>query len=109
MVLANIVLNTKPKSAKNDPTRSYGLSSEYVAVAKEFGNIKWTKMLRGIVKKRGKFRDRTSIKRKFKKIEIKTPDGKTYYQDNNTKTTRDLYALISKHSLHIFRRYFPPS
>ena len=43
LVLANIVLNTKPKSAKNDPTRSYGLSSEYVAVAKEFGNIKWTK------------------------------------------------------------------
>jgi len=77
LVLANIVLNTKPKSAKNDPTRKYGISKEYAGVARTFGTNEWDSQLKIIVAKNGKFVDRTSVKREFEKVPITLPDGIT--------------------------------
>ena len=71
MVLANIILNTKPKAAKNDPTRKYGISEEYAKVIRVFGTKEWNSKLAKIVKKNGKFVDRTTVKREFDKVPIK--------------------------------------
>jgi hypothetical protein len=76
MVLANIILNTKPNSAKNDPTRKYGVSEEYAGIVRKYGSRYWRKELNKIIKKNGRFVDRTTIPREFDKIPIKISDDK---------------------------------
>jgi hypothetical protein len=75
MVLANIVLNSKPNSAKNDPTRKYGISEEYASVIRKFGSNDWGKRKNKIIKKNGKLIDRTNIPREFKKVPIKISEN----------------------------------
>lgn len=74
MVLANIILNTKPNSAKNDPTRKYGISEEYALIARSFGNEDWEEKINKVIEKNGRFVDRTTIPREFDKVPIKISD-----------------------------------
>lgn len=79
MVLANIILNTKPDSAKNDPTRSYGISEEYAEIVQSFGSEDWKDKVDKIVAKNGRFVDRTTVPREFKKVPIKISDDKEIF------------------------------
>lgn len=79
MVLANIILNSKPDSAKNDPTRKYGISEEYASVTRRFGRKDWNEKVQFIVEKNGRFIDRTTILREFKKVPIKISTDKEIF------------------------------
>jgi len=71
LVLAEIVLNTKPNAAKNDPTRKYGIAPEYVDIARSYGTEKWSAKLKKIIIAKGKFSERVASKRTLKKIPVK--------------------------------------
>ena len=74
MVLANIILNSKPNSAKNDPTRKYGISEEYASIVRKVGSTDWEEKVNKIIEKNGRLIDRTTIPREFEKVPIKISD-----------------------------------
>lgn len=73
LVLAEIILKSKPDSATNDSTRGYGVAKEYGDLIRLFGTSKWEKELSKLIKKKGTFAEKLSP-RKLDKVTINLPN-----------------------------------
>ena len=78
LVLAKIIVNSKPDSAHNDSTRGYGVATDYCKVVRLYKTDSWKKALVNIVREKGRFSDRIDP-RKVKKVEIDIPDRDHVY------------------------------
>jgi len=75
LVLAEIVLRSKPESATNDSTRGYGIAKDYCNLVQKFGTGQWKNELSKIIKKNGKLLEKLST-RKLNKVSVNMPNKK---------------------------------
>ena len=77
-VVAGIIIASanKPGSARNDPTRGFSLSPEYLEIIRSFGQENWIDILDEFMQDRSSLSDRLASTRELDLIPISLPDGK---------------------------------
>jgi DNA (cytosine-5)-methyltransferase 1 len=78
-VVAGIIIASanKPNAARNDPTRGYSLSLEYVELIKRFGQPDWAEAMEEFMADRPTLAERLDTARQIEIVPIKLPDGQT--------------------------------
>jgi hypothetical protein len=78
-VVAGIIVASanKPNAARNDPTRGYSLSPEYVAIVNRFGEPTWVEEVDEFMEDKPSLADRLEAARSLQVVPIILPDGKT--------------------------------
>jgi type II restriction enzyme len=78
-VVAGIIIASanKPNAARNDPTRGYSLSPEYVEIIGRFGQSDWLEMIEEFMADRPTLAERLDAARQLNHVPIKLPDGQT--------------------------------
>lgn len=76
LVLATIVVNSKPGANNSNPTRGYRINSEYSRIIKNYGQADWFAQVKAFNQMHPTYQDRISTKRNLPKLTVKTPDGK---------------------------------
>lgn len=76
-VVAGIILASanKPTAARNDPTRGYSLSPEYVEIIRCFGQADWLEQVEEFMAERPTLAERLAAARQIELVPIKLPDG----------------------------------
>jgi type II restriction enzyme len=67
----------KPNAARNDPTRGYSLSPEYVEIVRSFGSERWPEEVEEFLAERPTLAERLAANRQIEMVPIKLPGGKT--------------------------------
>ena len=75
-VMAGIIVQTKPDSARNDPERGYALNPEVSSVVRAFGTKEFNALLKQFIGLRGKLTERLEPARNIKIIPIKLNSDK---------------------------------
>jgi site-specific DNA-cytosine methylase len=78
-VVAGIIIASanKPNAARNDPTRGFSLSPEYVELIQRFGQPDWTEAMEEFMADRPTLAERLDAARQIEVVPIKLPDGQT--------------------------------
>jgi type II restriction enzyme len=78
-VIAGIIIASanKPNAARNDPTRGYSLSPEYVELIRCFGQPEWLEAIEEFMADRPTLAERLDVARQIEIVPIKLPDGLT--------------------------------
>ena len=78
-VVAGIIIASanKPNAARNDPTRGYSLSPEYVGIINRFGHKDWLETAEEFMADRPTLAERLEADRQIEVVPIKLPDGQT--------------------------------
>jgi DNA (cytosine-5)-methyltransferase 1 len=78
-VVAGIIVASanKPNAARNDPTRGFSLSPEYVEVVRSFGQDDWLEEVEEFMADRPTLAERLEAAREIEIVPIKLPSGKT--------------------------------
>jgi DNA (cytosine-5)-methyltransferase 1 len=78
-VVAGIIIASanKPNAARNDPTRGYSLSPEYVELIRRFGQPDWAEAMEEFMADRPTLAERLDAARQLDIVPIKLPDGQT--------------------------------
>jgi type II restriction enzyme len=76
-VVAGIIIASanKPAAARNDPTRGYSLSPEYLEIIRCFGQPNWLEELEEFMAERPTLAERLAAARQIELVPIKLPDG----------------------------------
>ncbi|MEO7300587.1 MAG: BsuBI/PstI family type II restriction endonuclease [Verrucomicrobiota bacterium] len=76
-VVAGIIVASanKPNAARNDPTRGYSLSPEYIGVIQRFGQTEWLEEIEEFMADRPTLAERLEASRHLNIVPIKLPDG----------------------------------
>ena len=76
-VVAGIIIASanKPNAARNDPTRGYSLSPEYVELICRFGQADWLETIEEFMADRPTLAERFEAARQLNQVPIKLPDG----------------------------------
>ena len=75
LVMSNIVIGTKPESARNDPSRGYALNPEFACLIREYGSGEWKDHIERFMSNTVSLSDKVDQKRNLKKIEVIVPNG----------------------------------
>lgn len=75
LVLSGVVVQTKPDSATNNPSRGYALSPEYADLTRGYGGKNWANRVKLFMSGIVPYQEKVSQKRNLKKIEIIVPNG----------------------------------
>jgi len=78
-VVAGIIVASanKPNAARNDPTRGYSLSPEYLEIIRQFGQASWEDAVEEFMENRPTLAQRLDAARQLGQVPIKLPGGKT--------------------------------
>ena len=78
-VVAGIIIASanKPNAARNDPTRGYSLSPEYIELICRFGQTDWLETIEEFMADRPTLAERLEAARQLNHVPIKLPDGQT--------------------------------
>lgn len=78
-VVAGIIIASanKPNAARNDPTRGYSLSPEYLEVIQRFGQADWLEEIDEFMADRPTLAERLQAARQIEIVPIRFPDGTT--------------------------------
>lgn len=78
-VVAGIIIASanKPNAARNDPTRGFSLSPEYVELIQRFGQQDWAEAIEEFMADRPTLAERLDAARQLEIVPIKLPDGQT--------------------------------
>lgn len=78
-VVAGIIIASanKPNAARNDPTRGYSLSPEYVEIIRLFGQPAWADEVEEFMENKPTLAERLEAARQLEQVPIKLPDGQT--------------------------------
>lgn len=79
LVVAGIVVPSanKPAAARNDPTRGYSVSPEYIEIVRRFGSEDWEEEIEEFMAGRVTLGDELSATRHLQHVPIKLPNGTT--------------------------------
>lgn len=75
LILADVIIRTKPNSARNNPSRGYALNPEYSAIVRSYGSEKWEEMAKTVLENTITLGERMAQKRDTKKVNIAIPSG----------------------------------
>ncbi|MGA9047965.1 MAG: BsuBI/PstI family type II restriction endonuclease [Dehalococcoidia bacterium] len=70
-VMAEIIIHTKPDSARNDPARGYALNPAVSSVIRAFGTTEFNFLLKQFIDKHGQLRDKLEPMREIQIIPIR--------------------------------------
>lgn len=76
LLLAMIVVNSKPGSNTSNPTRGYKINSEYSRIIKNYGQSDWFTQVAAFNKMHPTYQERVSTKREIPKLVVHTLDGR---------------------------------
>ena len=76
LILATIVVNSKPGSNTSNPTRGYKINSEYSRIIKNYGQSDWFSQVSAFNRMHPTYEDRLSTRRDIPKLVVRTSDGK---------------------------------
>lgn len=78
-VVSGIVVASanKPDAARNDPTRGYSISPEYIGIVRQFGQAGWEETVDEFMEGKPTLSDRLAADRNLNQVPISLPDGKT--------------------------------
>jgi len=78
-VLAGIIVASanKPGAARNDPTRGYSVSGEFIEIIRSFGEANWLDEVEEFMAGRPTLAERLDAVRKMEHVPIKLPTGQT--------------------------------
>ena len=76
LLLADIVVKSKPMANTSNPTRGYKISAEYSRVIKNYGQSDWFSQVQNFNASHPTYEEKISQKRNLPKIKVTTPDGK---------------------------------
>lgn len=76
LLLASIIVHSKPGSNTSNPTRGYKISNEYSRIIKNYGQSDWFAQVRTFNQMHPTYQERVSTKRDIPKLIVHTPDGK---------------------------------
>ncbi len=78
-VVAGIIVASanKPNAARNDPTRGFSLSPEYVAIVSRFGEPTWIEEVDEFMEDKPSLAERLAADRQLNSVPIILPDGMT--------------------------------
>lgn len=76
LLLADIVIKSKPMANTSNPTRGYKISAEYSRIIKNYGQSDWFKQVEAFNSSHPTYEEKISQKRNLPKIKVTTPDGK---------------------------------
>lgn len=76
LLLATIVIPSKPAANTSNPTRGYKINVEYARVIKNYGQPDWFAQVETFTKAHPTYSERISSKRDLPKLTVMTPDGK---------------------------------
>ncbi len=76
LLLALIVVNSKPGSNTSNPTRGYKVSNVYSRIIKNYGQADWFAQVEAFNKMHPTYLERISAKRDIPKLAVLTPDGR---------------------------------
>lgn len=79
MVLADIIIQSKPAANMSNPTRGYKINVEYSRIIKKYGQSDWFTQVETFNKMHPTFEERILSKREITKISVKTVDGKEVF------------------------------
>lgn len=79
LVLASIVVNSKPGSNNSNPTRGYRINSEYSRIIRNYGQVDWFAQVEAFNKMHPTYKERISTKRELPKLKVCTSDGKEIF------------------------------
>lgn len=77
LVLAEIVIRSKPNSARNDPSRAYAINPEFSGLIRTYGATGWHGQAAKFMEGREALIDKLRAERDLKLIPITLPTGKT--------------------------------
>ena len=72
-----IAAANKPNAARNDPTRGYSLSPEYIEIIRRFGQPTWADEVEEFMENKPTLAERLDAARQLEQVPIKLPDGQT--------------------------------
>lgn len=78
LLIAGIVVNSKPNSNLSDSTRGYKISVEYSKIIRTFGQRDWEKQVTIFNKSHKTYAERLAQKRDIPKITVRTTDGREF-------------------------------
>lgn len=76
LLLASIVVNSKPDSNTSNPTRGYKINSQYSRIIKNYGQADWFTQVEAFNRMHPTYQERISAQRDIPKLVVRTPDGK---------------------------------
>ena len=76
LLLAMIVVNSKPGSNTSNPTRGYKINNEYSRIIKNYGQSDWFTQVETFNRTHPTYKKRVSTKREIPKLTVHTPDGR---------------------------------
>ena len=79
LLLAMIVVNSKPGANTSNPTRGYKINSEYFRIIKNYGQSDWFAQVGAFNRMHPTYQDRVSAKREIPKLAVYMPDGREIY------------------------------
>jgi len=76
-VVAGIIIASanKPNAARNDPTRGYSLSPEYLEIIRRFGQATWQEEVEEFIEDKPTLAERLEAARQLEQVPIKLPGG----------------------------------
>lgn len=74
-VIAEVIVNTKPGSARNDSTRGYALNTEHAALIRTFGKLGWEGRVKKFRETHRDLSEEMARKRDLDLVEVVLPDG----------------------------------
>ena len=76
LLLADIVIKSKPMANTSNPTRGYKISAEYSRIIRNYGQSDWFKQVETFNSAHPTYEEKISQNRNLTKIKVTTPDGK---------------------------------
>ena len=76
LLLADIVIKSKPMSNTSNPTRGYKISAEYSRIIKNYGQSDWFKQVETFNSAHPTYEEKITQQRNLPKIKVTTTDGK---------------------------------
>lgn len=76
LLLADVVIKSKPMANTSNPTRGYKISAEYSRIIRNYGQSDWFKQVKTFNSSHPTYEEKISQNRNLPKIKVTTPDGK---------------------------------
>lgn len=77
LLLADIVVKSKPSANTSNPTRGYKVSAEYSRIIRNYGQSDWFAQVAAFNAAHPTYEEKISQRRNLPKIKVTTPDGRT--------------------------------
>ncbi|MCD8346605.1 MAG: DNA (cytosine-5-)-methyltransferase, partial [Lachnospiraceae bacterium] len=81
LLLAQIVVNSKPETNNSNPKRGYQINKEYAQIIRQYGDKDWFEKVLEFNKEHMTYEEKVACKRNLPRMEVKCLDGTIFHLD----------------------------